>query len=110
MLSPQDCSNMADIRTEIDRIDREVIELLGYRFQYVKAAAPFKTSQTDVKAPERFVSMLKQRRQWADEVGLNADVIESLYRDLVTHFIQEEMKRWESNPSQLNSPAGELRQ
>lgn len=96
MISPDDCSNIQEIRTEIDAIDREVIGALGKRFIYVKAAAKFKTSQTSVQAPERFNAMLQQRRLWAEEVGLNPDVIEALYRDLVSYFINEELKHWQS--------------
>jgi isochorismate pyruvate lyase len=97
MKTPDECENMLDIRAEIDRLDRQVIALLGQRFAYVKAASKFKTTETDVKAPERFQAMLKQRRIWADEEGLNANAIESLYRDLVNHFIQEEMKHWQQS-------------
>jgi isochorismate pyruvate lyase len=97
MKTPDECENMLDIRAEIDRLDRQVIALLGQRFAYVKAASKFKTTETDVKALERFQAMLKQRRIWADEEGLNADAIESLYRDLVNHFIQEEMKHWQQS-------------
>ena len=87
---------MADIRAEIDRRDREVVRLFGERFQYVKAAAKFKTSETSVRAPERFAAMLAERRQWAEAEGLSADVVERLFRDLVEHFIAEEMARWRS--------------
>jgi isochorismate pyruvate lyase len=90
---------MLDIRAEIDRLDHQIIVLLGQRFAYVKAASKFKISQTSVKAPERFEAMLKQRRVWADEEGLNADVIEKMYRDLVNHFIDEEMKHWQKSES-----------
>jgi isochorismate pyruvate lyase len=39
--------------------------------------------------------MLQQRRSWALAVGLNPDAIEKMYRDLVNHFIDEEMVRWQ---------------
>ncbi|MGG6242470.1 isochorismate lyase [Nodosilinea sp. AN01ver1] len=100
MNTPEQCQTMADIRAEIDRLDRQVIALLGQRFAYVKAAAKFKTSETAVKAPERFESMLQQRRVWAETEGLNGDAIESLYRDLVNHFIAEEMKHWQQSQPQ----------
>lgn len=101
MNTPDQCQNMTDIRAEIDRLDRQVIALLGQRFAYVKAAAKFKTSAAAVKAPERFEAMLQQRRLWAEEEGLNADAIAALYRDLVNHFIAEEMKHWQqSQPEQ----------
>ena len=86
---------MEEIRTEIDALDQDVIKLLGRRFGYVKAAAKFKTSQTSVRAPERFKAMLEQRRIWAEQEGLSPDAIEKLYRDLVNHFIEEEIKHWQ---------------
>jgi isochorismate pyruvate lyase len=95
MKLPEDCQNMAEIRAQIDRLDRHVIKLLGERFAYVKAASRFKTSETSVKAPERFQSMLSQRRAWAQEEGLNPDAIAKIYSDLVNHFIEEEMKHWQ---------------
>ena len=64
------------------------------RFRYVLAAAKFKTSTASVRAPERFAALLQQRRVWAQEQGLNPDAIEKLYRDLVTHFIEEELRHW----------------
>ena len=96
-ISPEACTGMQDIRREIDSIDRKVIALLGQRFQYVIAASKFKTSETSVRAPERFTAMLEKRRVWAEEEGLNPDAIEKMYRDLVSHFIEEEMRRWKSH-------------
>lgn len=97
MKPPDDCENMAEIRLAIDLVDRQVVALLGQRFAYVKAASKFKTSETSVRAPDRFQAMLQQRRVWAEQEGLNADAIEKLYRDLVNHFIDEELKHWKSN-------------
>ena len=61
-VEPASCKNMEDIRTEIDCLDHKIISLLGKRFQYVQAASKFKTSETSVRAPERFKAMLQQRR------------------------------------------------
>lgn len=97
MKIPDQCESMVDIRAEIDRLDRQVVALLGQRFAYVKAASKFKTSETTVRAPERLQAMLQQRRVWAEEEGLDADVIEKMYQDLVNHFIDEEMKHWKQS-------------
>ena len=94
MKHPDECTSMEEIRAEIDRLDRQIIALLGQRFAYVKAASKFKMSETEVRAPERVEAMLRQRRAWAEQEGLSADAIEQLYRDLVTYFIEEEMKHW----------------
>jgi isochorismate pyruvate lyase len=94
MKTPEQCGDMQDIRAEIDALDQQVITLLGRRFDYVKAASAFKTSEATVRAPERVRVMLEQRRLWAQHAGLDPDVIETMYRDLVTYFMAEEMKHW----------------
>jgi isochorismate pyruvate lyase len=91
MKEPNDCVNLEEIRVEIDKIDREIISYLGQRLAYVKAAAKFKTGESSVKAPERVKAMLQSRRIWAEQEGLNPDVIEKMYLDLVNYFISEEL-------------------
>jgi len=87
---------MPEMRQEIDALDYEIIRLLGQRFGYVQAASKFKTDETSVRAPERFQSTLEERRAWARKAGLSADVIERMYRDLVTYFIAEEIQRFKN--------------
>ncbi|MCX8683140.1 chorismate mutase [Gilliamella sp. B2889] len=89
-----ECRDMNDIRAEIDRIDHFVIQLLAARFEYVKAASQFKKNVTDVQAQARFNSMLEQRMLWANELGLDGEVIKQLYANLVKYFINEEMKHF----------------
>jgi isochorismate pyruvate lyase len=96
MKSPDECANIHEVRDEIDIIDREVIDALSKRFQYVIAAARFKTSEASVRSPDRFQAMLQQRREWAQESGLNPDVVENIYRDLVNYYIEEELKHYKS--------------
>jgi isochorismate pyruvate lyase len=94
MIPAKDCQNMAEIRAEIDDLDQKIIQLMGQRFEYVKAASKFKTSEMAVKAPERFKAMMITRREWAIENGLSPDIIEKIYTDLVQYFIGEELKHW----------------
>ena len=96
MKDPDECANIHEVREEIDIIDREVIDALSKRFKYVVAAARFKTSEASVRAPDRFQAMLQQRREWALESGLNPDVVENIYRDLVNYYIEEELKHYKS--------------
>jgi isochorismate pyruvate lyase len=96
MKKPEECLDMQEIRTQIDVIDKNIIELLGNRFQYVKAASKFKTDENSVKAPERLSAMLVQRRKWAEENCLSPDIIEKMFRDLVGYFIDQEMKHWKN--------------
>ena len=97
-MEPLECQNLIDIRNEIDTLDQNIILLIGKRFEYVKAATNFKKSEKGVRAPDRFMTMLKQRRTWAEQSGLNPDVIEKMYTDLVNYFIAEELKHWKDKP------------
>ena len=95
MPGPADCANLDEIRAGMDAIDREIVALISQRVAYVRAAAKFKTSTANVAAPERVAAVLKTRREWAEAVGLNGDVIEGLYRGLVTYCVSEEHKQWQ---------------
>ena len=92
---PEQCRNITEIRSEIDLIDQFIVKTIGKRFQYVKTAAKFKTNEQDVKAEDRFRAMLKIRRKWAVESGLDADVIEKIFKDLINYFINAELSAWE---------------
>jgi isochorismate pyruvate lyase len=94
---PDQCSNLDEIRAGMDAIDREMIALIARRVACVRAAAAFKTSSANVAAPERVAAVLKTRREWAEAAGLNGDVIEGLYRDLVAYCVSEEHKQWIAN-------------
>lgn len=94
-LSSRTCEGMETIRKGIDTLDREIVSLLGRRAQYVHRAAEFKSDAKAVHAVERQESMLKKRREWAEEEGLEAEMVEEMYRNLIKHFIGQEMKTWE---------------
>ena len=99
MKQPTKCQNMEDIRAAIDEIDHQIISLIGKRSSCVYAAAKFKTDKASVKAPDRVKKMLAKRRQWAEKHNIDPDFIESLFSNMVEHFISKEMKNWENEQS-----------
>ena len=44
------CNNIDEVRENIDRIDKEMIQLIAERGRYVKQAAAFKRNKHQVKA------------------------------------------------------------
>ena len=92
MKRPEDCESIQDVRQSIDALDREVIGLIGRRAQYVEASARFKSDEHSVLAPERQRTMLADRR-WTQKTGLDPDVIEEIYRTLVSYFVDREMQQ-----------------
>ncbi len=97
MKQPGDCTNMADIREAIYYLDREIIGFIGRRAGYVRVAAKFKTGEADVRAPERQNAVLKARREWAEEEGLDPEVIQKVYRDLISYFVDREFEDWRAD-------------
>lgn len=92
MKRPSDCTTIEQIREQIDRVDKEVIRLLGERFGYVQEIVKYKTDAKSIRAQERFDQVISQRRVWAAENGLSADLIEQMYRLMMEHFIQIETR------------------
>lgn len=97
MKAPEECAAIEDVREAIDELDRKVLTLLGRRARYVEAATRFKTNPNSVRAPQRQKVMLAQRRRWAEEVDLDPDFVEALYKEIVSHFVDREMDRWHTH-------------
>lgn len=89
--APEACRTIDEVRAAIDAIDAEIVAAIGRRFQYVQAVTRFKQTRDDVHAVERYNAVLATRRAWALEHGLNPDVIEEMYRNLINHFIHHEL-------------------
>ena len=92
MKTPDECTTIQEVRDAIDEIDEGIVNALALRFQYVKAVTRFKKTKKDVLANERYNAVLQARRIWAAEQGLDPDIIEEMYRNLIEHFIDEEMR------------------
>ncbi len=93
MKNPSDCKSIEEIREHIDQIDQEIMELLGKRFGFVKEVVKYKNPDKDsIIAEERKNKVLQERRKLATENGLNPDIIEKIYKELIEYFISEELK------------------
>jgi len=97
MKKPENCSSIDDVRNEIDRIDEQIINLLGERFLYVKKIVKYKSNAVDVKAQKRYDEVFKVRKEWAKNNNLSPDVIEEMYKILIHYFIDEQMKLLKNN-------------
>lgn len=91
--SPSQCCTIDEVRSEIDALDKSILDLLRQRFEYVKEVVKYKDNTDDsIEDKGRKQSVLQSRRQWAEERGLNGDVIEEMYSKLILYFIDEEKK------------------
>jgi chorismate mutase / prephenate dehydrogenase len=75
---------LADLRRQIDELDRQVLELLAKRMAVVKEVAAVKRSEgVQIRDFEREREILAGRRRQAEQVGLPPGPVESIYRQIM---------------------------
>jgi isochorismate pyruvate lyase len=84
-----DYTSLAEVRAEIDRIDRLLVPLIAERGQAVLAAARFK-SFSDVPAPDRVEQVVANVKRLAREHGADERVVEATWRAMIAAFIEAE--------------------
>lgn len=94
MRKPADCSTMAEIRAEIDRLDEDLVRLFAERAGYIDRAAEIK-AQVDLPARigSRVEEVVQNVRGHAQTHGLPPDLVEKLWRRLIDWSIAREESR-----------------
>lgn len=88
------CNSLEEVRSNIDRIDNEIIKLIAERGNYVVEASAFKKSEAGVKAPNRVEEVIKKVRNRANEYGADSDMVEALYREMIARFVKMELNEF----------------
>ena len=91
-----DCKDLNEVRENIDRIDKQIVRLIGERSNFVKQAANFKRDSNEVKAPQRVEMVIIKVRKLAEEYNVSPDIVEDIYRNMINAFINFELKEHES--------------
>lgn len=81
---------MDEILKEIDRLDQQIISLIGDRYTCIKAIAKFKNVDTTMKDQPHYDAMLETKHRLAVERGLDPDMIEGMWRVMTDWLITEE--------------------
>ncbi len=88
-----DARNLDEMRGRIDAVDREIVRLLAERSGYVQQVVRFKRTADDARAPARAEQVIARVRAHADEMGIDPDLVERIYRLMIDWFIEEELKQ-----------------
>lgn len=91
MKRPEDCTTMADIRAEIDRLDAELVGLFAQRTAYIDRAAAIKELVgLPARIEDRVEQVVENVRRHAVAHGLPPDKLEKLWRKLIDWSIERE--------------------
>lgn len=83
--------DLQQVRASIDRIDREIVQLLASREQLVRQAGKLKADAREVRSPARVEQVIAPVRATAEQAGASPDVVEQTYRAMIAAFIDLEL-------------------
>lgn len=83
--------SLDQVRESIDTLDRQIVNLLAERQQWVVRAGALKRDEADVRAPARVEQVIEKVRGLASEGGASPEVVEATYRALIGAFIDLEL-------------------
>ena len=94
MRKPADCTTMAEIRAEIDRLDEDLVRLFAQRAGYIDRAAEIKaTVDLPARIGSRVEEVVQNVRGHAETYGLPPELVEKLWRRLIDWSIAREESR-----------------
>lgn len=88
-------TTMPEVRVAIDRLDQEIVTLLGTRLRFIEAAARIKTDRGTVRDEWRKRDVIEKAKRKATDVGFDKGILESVYEALVEGCIEYEGVKWE---------------
>ena len=94
--APEACRTMAEVRHGVDRLDEELVEMLGERFRYMDAAARIKPVREAVRDEGRKAQVLANVARLAAEHDVPAAAAAELYERLVEASIAYELVRFDA--------------
>ena len=94
---PWECANMSEVRTEIDRIDATLVDLIAERFGYVDRAWQLKmTTREGAVVQWRIQQVIDRVKERAAEKNLPPEMIEMVgahWRNMIGWFVQFEEEK-----------------
>ena len=88
-------STLPEVRVAIDRLDREIVTLLGTRLRFIEAAARIKQDKGTVRDEWRKRDVIQKALNRAQDVGFDREICEKVYDCLVEGCIAYEGVKWE---------------
>ncbi len=90
------CATLQEARSEIDTVDKEIVELIAKRNDYIKQIAHFKTSVEEVKAEERIADVISRARAQAISLDLSPNLINDLYVRMIDEMVESEISEFKN--------------
>ena len=93
--APEQCRDMAELRAEIDRLDRELVAMLAERQRYIERAEEIKQDRNVVRDEARIEDVVAKVLIAARKAGLDPKIAEPVWRTLIERCIAHEFNRFD---------------
>jgi len=93
------CTTLDEARSEIDKVDEEIVKLIALRNNYIKQIAHFKTSVDEVKAEDRISDVISRAREQAIALDLSPNLINELYVKMIDAMVESEIAEFHNSKS-----------
>jgi isochorismate pyruvate lyase len=93
--SPEDCTDMPEVRAGVDSVDAALMELLAQRFAYMDAAARIKTDRAAVRDEARKKEVIDNAVARASDLGVPVLLVAEFWDRLVEASIAHEFDQWD---------------
>ena len=90
------CTTLEEARHEIDNVDKEIVELIAKRNEYIKQIAHFKSSVDEIKAEDRIADVIAHVREQAISLGLSPNLINDLYVRMIDEMVESEISEFKN--------------
>ena len=87
---------MSDVRYEIDRIDRLLVEILAERQSFMDAAARIKPDRGVVRDNARIEDIIVKIKSECEKHGLSPAIAEPVWRTLIDRCIAYEFRSYDA--------------
>jgi len=90
-MNMKNCNTLEEARTQIDIVDKKIVELVALRNSYIKQIAQFKTSIEEVKSDERIADVVGRARAKAIELDLSPNLINDMFVRMIDEMVETEI-------------------
>ena len=87
----KNCISLEEVRTEVDKIDSQLVDLISERSHLIRQAAAFKESVEEVKAETRIEFIMQGVRQRAIEKNISPNMISELFTIMINEMVETEI-------------------
>lgn len=82
--------DLKKLRIEIDGVDKAIVEMLAKRFEITRKIGKYKKEQNLLSQDiEREKQILAQRKFWAQEHGLDDNLVDEIFKIIVKKVVKD---------------------